>query len=61
MGQLIGGVTDVPDPYDCLARCQDTAGCTWFTSDSDLTLCSLYATCDDFNDCDSCVSGMDVK
>ncbi len=57
-GNFIGTVADDGDPYECLALCQETSDCNWFTSLQD-EYCNLYRTCEavDPNICPTCISG----
>ncbi len=59
VGQLIGTLIDMPDPQDCLSACKETANCEWFTSDGQIEICNLFASCIDVDvdECPHCLSG----
>ena len=57
-GQLLGASTQ-PTNMDCLAECQATSGCSFYTHYGAADLCSLYETCPVISEegCPTCVSG----
>ncbi len=49
----------LPSADACLAMCQSTDGCLWYTYDSDDDACVLLDNCPDVftDDCTTCVYG----
>ncbi len=59
VGQSLGFIGGVSDPYECLEICQGTTDCAWFTVNPDIVACNLYANCSiNIDDCPTCISGM---
>ncbi len=58
MGDLIGTVGGVSDPYECLTLCKNIVDCTWYTANPNIGGCNLYSTCTvNVVDCPDCLSG----